>query len=101
MNALTFFEEIVIPFLCLIALGITIYNAVRIRHLETRISNVEANFSFIKDMLVEIDSKLIKLDIENHIREKLAAVSSPEDIDEREITEYVKNLIDKHKKITH
>lgn len=96
-----FFHDVIIPVVSLLSFSFAMYCTYRIRNLERRITNSEANFIFIKEMLVEIDSKLIKLDIENHIKEKLnQATSEGVELDEKEIIDYVKDLLDRHKKFS-
>ena len=59
------FIDIIVPIAALSALGLATFCAIRIRQMERRLNNADANFAFIKNMLIEIDSKLTNSDTED------------------------------------
>lgn len=62
MKTLITIEEVIIPILSLVNFGFILYLVTRVRQLEKRINDAEAHSVFIKDMLIEMDSKLISID---------------------------------------
>lgn len=70
MKTLITIEEVIIPILSLVNFGFILYLVTRVRQLEKRINDAEAHSVFIKDMLIEMDSKLISIDKNNEETDK-------------------------------
>jgi hypothetical protein len=86
-------------FVSILALVSLAWVGIKINKIDKRLDKLEESHDFLKSTFVEIDDKLINFDIETHILEKMKDNESWKlnEMDEKEIADYMKTIINKHK----